>query len=323
MAANGMLVCSFYVKKRFSRSTDSLLALNQMIDFETPDGETVEFDNIFHLIHVFCHRYEGFSDDEKRQKVFSINRRSLIFDDFPTYSYCSFVVRSGGYGVEGDITDRITQRVTYRRSENEADVKEFRVVVYVPKDTGDVTVKKGILVFQSIASFGVKTITAAYLRAFFAEGGLTFETRSVSVRAFIEKLIEQGRLHKITLINNYVSPNPADNMLISTGREEKSYIQPTLKQEWLQRILSLFQAADETGVCEIPEGEEFDDISIQFKLGKRLRTVRLKYLDKLSIVEDIPDEVFAYREPSALIEYMVHTADAYKERMVFTSLIGA
>ena len=323
MAANGMLVCSFYVKKRFSRSEDSFLPLNQTIEIKPSEDETVEFDNIFHLIQVFCRRNEEFLDDEKRQKVFSIKRKSYIFKDCPTYSYCSFVVRSGSYGVEGDITDRITQRVTYRRSENEADVKEFRIVVYVPKDVGDVTVTKGILVFQSIASFGVKTITASYLRSFFAEGGITFETRSVSVRAFIEKLIEQGRLHKITLINNHVSPNPADNMLISTGREEKSYIQPTLKHEWLQRVLSLFQTADETGVCEIPDKEGFDDISVQFKLGKRLRTVRLKFLDKLSIVEDIPDDVFEDRDPSTLIGYMVHTADAYKERMIFTPIIGA
>ena len=315
MATNGMLVCSFYIKKRFARD-DEYFPLNHPFPIRQENGE-IEFDSVFSIIHAFCTQNGAILDDVKRQKLFSILDGSFYENDETTYHCCSFIVKSGNYGVEGDLTNRHTQQVTYRRSEDDADVKGFRVVVYVPKDIGEVIVKKGILVFQSIATYGVKTITTDYLKAFFAEYGFTLETRSVSVRAFIEKLIEQGKLSKITLINNKVSPNVTDNMLISTGREEKSYIKPKLKPEWIQRILLFFQRADETGIYEIPAEEGFDDISIQFKLGDKLRTVRLKYLEKLSIVEDIPNEIVQRDDPEAISCYMIQTADAYKEKMVF------
>lgn len=316
MATNGMLVCSFFLKKRFSRGEDTLLPLNQPYSFDRED-KVIEFDDFFQMITAFCQQKQEVLDDEKLQKLFSIQQRSYLEHDDATFHCCSFIVNSGSYGVEGDITNRYTQEVTHKRTEDEAEVKRFRVVIYIPKDVGDTSVKKGILVFQSIATFGVKIITTSNLKDFFAEYGLTFETRSVSVRAFIEKLIEQGNLSKITLINNHVSPNASDNMLISTGREETSYIRPMIKKEWLQRMLALFQRADETGIYEIPDGEGFDDISIQFKLGDRYRTVRLKNLEKLSIVEDIPDEVVRQGDPDTITRYMIQTADAYKDKMVF------
>lgn len=258
-----------------------------------------------------------YSDEEKRQKVFSIKEGSIKEHEDITYRCISFVVKSGKYGIEGDITNRHTQQIIHHRSEDEADVKEFTCLIYVPKDTEEVTVSKGICVFQSIATYGIKTITVDFLRRFFSNVNLTIITRSVSVRAFLEKLIEQGNLYKITMIRNRLSPNLADNMLISTGREESSFIYPTFKHSGLHKLLSLFDRADKTGICEIPDDMNFDDISIQFKLGESMRTVRLKTLEKLSIVEDVPDEVVRRDTNEPLIRYMIATADAYKEKMVF------
>lgn len=317
MTSHGMLVCSFYIKKRFSQGTNELLPLNLPFSVEIEEGKRAVFDDVFHMLSNFCLRNTFLSDDEKLQKVFSIKENSYQKFDEATHRSCTFIVKSGSYGVEGEITNRRTQEITHRMNSDEAPVKEFRVVAYVHKDAGDVIVTKGILVFQSIASFGVKTITLDRFRRFFAEYDLTIETRSVSVRTFIEKLIEQGNLYKITLIRNQLSPNTTDNMLINTGREEVSYIHPKLKQEWLQKILTIFQRADETGICEIPDEENFDDLSVHFKLGDHTRTVRLKYLDRQSIIEDIPDEIIRDRDENSLSNYMIQTANAYEARMVF------
>ena len=62
---------------------------------------------------------------------------------------------------------------------------------------------------------------------------------------------------------------------------------------------------------------DYDDISINFVLGKRQRTVRLRNLDKLSIVEDIPDEIVCKEDDVRLINYMIDTANEYKERIIF------
>lgn len=314
-----MLVCSFYLKKKFCREDSEVYNLNQEIIANTEETPEI-FSDFFALLSSFCEKNESFSDDEKSRKMFSVKAGSSSLQDTTTYRAMSFVIQSGSYGVEADMTNRHTMEISYHRTEDEADVKSFRCVVYIPKDTGTINVNKGIFVFQSIATYGVKTITIDIMKRFFSELGFTLETRSVSVQAFLQKLIDQGSLNKITLIRNRISPNPADNILISTGREEQSYIKPHLRQEWLTKILAIFEKADNDGIVEIPDDENFDDLSIQFKLGKSIRTVRLKNLDRLSIVEDIPEGIVTKDDDTRLINHMIATANAYKRNIVFEIL---
>ena len=316
MTNSAMLVCSFYLKKKFCRGDSEIYNLNQEI-VTNVDESPETFRDFFSLISLFCTKNESFSDDEKSRKMFSIKSGSLQSYDENSYRAMSFIIQSGSYGVEADMTNRHTMEVSYHRSEDEADVKLFRCVIYIPKDVGNVNVNKGIFVFQSIATYGVKTITVDTMKRFFSELGFTLETRSVSVQVFLQKLIEQGALRKITLFRNHISPNAADNILISTGREEQSFIKPKLRKEWLDKILKIFGKADQDKVIEIPDEENFDDLSIQFKLGKNLRTIRLKNLDRLSIVEDIPDGIISKQDESKLIKYMIETANAYKQNIVF------
>lgn len=314
-----MLVCSFYLKKKFCRGDSEIYSLNQEIITNVEENPKT-FTDFFDLLSSFCEKNTSFSDDEKSRKMFSVKSGSTSFKDATTYRAMSFVIQSGSYGVEADMTNRHTMEISYHRTEDEADVKSFRCVVYIPKDTGTVRVNKGIFVFQSIATYGVKTITIDIMKRFFSELGFTLETRSVSVQAFLQKLIDQGSLNKITLIRNRISPNHADNIIISTGREEQSYIKPHLRQEWLSKILAIFEKADSDGIVEIPDDENFDDLSIQFKLGKNVRTVRLKNLDRLSIVEDIPEGIVTKDDETKLVNYMVDTANAYKQNIVFEVL---
>lgn len=316
MVSCGMLVCSFYIKKRFSRKNKSVYNLNHEI-VSVADEEEISFSDIFDLVNLFYENSKDFVDDEKEKKMFSIKEGSKNMVETETYRAVSFIIQSGGYGVEADMTDRHTQEVSHHRTEDEAEIKSFHCVIYVPKDFGNVTVNKGILVFQSIATYGIKTITVETLRRFLGELGITLITRSVSVEAFLQKLIAQGNLRKITFYKNRISPNIADNILINTGREEVAYINPTFKQEWLSKTLRVFKKADEDKVIEIPDDDDYDDLSIQFILGERKRTVRLRNIDKLSIVEDIPDGIVDKNDDSRLINYMINTANEYKEKLVF------
>lgn len=308
MFNHGMLVCSFYFKKRFSQS-NLIYKLNHKIPEETP-----LYDDVTGIFRSFCEEHMQVKDDEKKQKLFSIKADSFKVYAYDTFRAISFVIISGDYGIEADITNRHTRTVVHHRNSDEANMQEFHCVAYIPYDAGKTLVKKGILVFESIASYGVKTVTTRHFRAFLANSDITLETRSVSVRSFMEKLISQDKLYRITFIRNHISPNQADNMLISTGREERSYIRPKFQPAWLQKFLSMFE---EGNVCEIPDGEDFDDVSVQFKLGDKQRTVRLKNLDRFSIVEDMPDEVVSETDDKKLIDYMINTADAYAEKMVF------
>ena len=233
MVNSGMMICSFYLKPRYAR-TEKLYLLNGR--YLTRDGERL-YNNVFDMLISFCSKHFKFADDEIKMKMFSIDEGSVETHNYESYQALSFTISSGAYGIESNITDRTTKQVKYRRTIDDADIKGFKCVFFVPKDTDGIKITKGIVVFQNLATYGVKTITTNYMKEFFAQLGLTFETRSVSVRAFIEKLIDQGSLYRVTLIKNRISPDSSDNIFISVGREERSYLKPSLKRDWLNKFL--------------------------------------------------------------------------------------
>ena len=230
MVNSGMMICSFSLKKRYSRGkTQDICKLNSRYNYTYENEAVISFSDVFDIFNTFCEQYYINLNDEKKSKTFSIEKDSIKYSDTDTYRTMSFTIISGAYGIESDMTDSNTNEILFHRDMHVADNKKFNVLVFVPRDVGEHSIVKGILIFQTIATYGVKGITIDRIKGFVKDIGLTIDTRSVSVSALIEKLINDGGLHKITLIKDVVSLNDADNMLISTGREEKSYIKPKLQ----------------------------------------------------------------------------------------------
>lgn len=319
MISSGMMIGSFFLKKSFSRGNEKIYNLNQKYEYIKEDDIVVSFTDVFEIIKLFCEENYLNSNDEKKMKTFSVKKDSVKEYNGDTYRALSFTVISGGYGLESDLTDSNTNKILFHRHAHIADNKKFNLLFFIPKDIEDTYVSKGIVIFQTIGTYGIKMHTIKKMKAFFINIGLTLETRSISVRTLIEKLIEQGNLYKITLIKNRISPNSADNMFINIGREEQSFIKPVLQSTWLQQLLFLFDGMSEDGIYEI-DGDEFDDIKVQFKLGEHTRTVGLKNIDKFSIVEDFPETIYknGRYDEQKLINYMIETANSYKEKMIFT-----
>lgn len=234
MISSGLLVCSFYLKKKFSRGNDNVIDLNRKINDEENNSE---YADIFELFNYFLNDASKTKDDERSMKLFSVLPETIKNYDSETYRATSFAVNSGSYGLESEITDRISGKIKYKRTRDDADIKQFYCLIYVPKDADGTSIQKGIMLFQTLSTYGIKTITTQEMKEFFSKKGITLETRSVSVRMFMEKIIENGSLTKVTLVKNSVSPDSSDNMFISTGREEKSYIKPKLKQNWINKFL--------------------------------------------------------------------------------------
>ena len=321
MVNSGMMICSFFLKKRYSRANvEDICKLNSEYTFTKEDESVVSFADVFELLDAFCEEHYTNVNDEKKSKTFSIEKDSVKYSDTDIFGTMSFTIISGAYGIESDMTDSNTNEILFHRDTHVADNKKFNVLVFVPKDVGDSSVIKGILIFQTIATYGVKSITVERIKGFIKNIGLSIDTRSISVSALIEKLINDGGLHKITLIKDRISLNDADNMLISSGREEKSFIKPKLQPAWLQKLLLLFDKRDKSAIYEI-EGEEYEDIRVQFDLGGRTRTASLSNIDKFSVIEDFPEIIYnnGRYNKEKLIEYMIDTAVAYKEKMVFTA----
>ena len=311
---HGLLICSFFFRKKYSRTDDEILMLNQEYEY---DGH--RYGNVFSLFEGFFNNYKELEDDEKLMKMFSVEQSSVKCIKRQGYTIVKGSIFSGSYGTESQITNKMTKKVVYRRGKEDADIKQFDFLIYVPEDYENNKVVKGIILFETIGAYGVKTITTNYMKRFFSEKyGLMMETRSISVRIFVEKLLKDNTLNRVTLVKNRISNDPADNMFINTGREEKTYIKPKLKQSWIDLLLEHLDGTNDDDIFEIND-EIYEDIKLSFSHEGRIKTVRLKDIDRFSIVEDIPSSVYDLStiNRERLGQYMEESANAYASRMVF------
>ena len=204
MINSGMMICSFFLKKSYSRGTDNVYMLNGGYDFTNDEGATISFDDCFKMFEMFCSNHHDNTNDDKKMKTFSVERGSVNNYDTDTYRAMAFTVISGGYGIESDLTDSNTNEVLFHRDTHIADNKKFNILLFIPKNQGETIVSKGIMIFQTIGSYGVKSFSLKKMQEFFMSIGLSLQTRSVSVKTLIEKLIEQGNMYKITLIKEQI-----------------------------------------------------------------------------------------------------------------------
>lgn len=314
MISRGLLICSFYLKKKYSRSENDVLGLNGEYEYDD-----IKYANFFDLLNGFINNFSEFANDEKSMKMFAIDKNSVIKQQKEGYTIASGIINSGAYGMEGDLTNKKTKEVVYKRSKDDADIKMFNYMIYVPKDFEEKHVVKGIMLFETIGTYGVKTITTQNLKKFFSEKyGLTLETRSISVRVFLEKLLKKDKLNKITLVKNSVSRDRADNMFYNVGREEKTFIRPKLKDNLINYLLEKIDGVNSNEVFEIDD-DTYNDVKITFSHSNRTKTVRLMDIDHFSMIEDIPERVYPNNpsDRSRLLDYMEITACQYAEQMIF------
>ena len=314
MISRGLLICSFYLKKKYSRAENEICELNQ--EYEYDENVYADF---FELFRGFVENFSELTDDEKMMKMFAVDQESVNQKIQDTYTVASGIINSGAYGTEGELTNKTTKEVVYKRGTEDADIKSFNYTIYVPRDKKKTKVTKGIMLFETIGSYGVKTITIQNMKRFFSEKyGLTLETRSISVRIFLEKLLKDDKLSRITLIKNSVSRDPSDNMFYNVGREEKSFIRPRLKDGWINKLLEKIDGKLDDDIFEIDD-EIYDDIKMTFSHSGRTKTVRLMDIDRFSLVEDIPESVYPRNitDRGKLLEYMEMTACQYAEKMIF------
>ncbi len=318
MVNSGLMICSFYLKKRGHRGFEVRHSLNA--PYTTRDGKRT-YTDVFDMFCSFCEKHIALLDDEDAMKVFSVKEGTVtMHNKAGAYRAMTFTISSGSYGIESSVTDRHTKKEKYKKTQDDADVKDFNCLVFVPEDDGEKKVTKGIMIFQTVAAYGVKMISTKQMRRFFGEAGLTFETRSVSVGAFMEKLIERGSLFRLSLIRNQISPDSSDNIVLASGREERIFHRPKLEKKWQDRLLRYARNPHSSNILEMGD-EVYADIKVTFKFNDGIRTVSMRDIDRYSVVEDVPQSIYhgGHGSPDELIAYMIGTAREYADRMVLTT----
>ena len=316
MVKHGLLVCSFSLKNRHSRGKEEdFLDLNGEYEYA---GE--KYNGFLDMFKTFVDAHKNLKENDDIMKVFGIQEESVEIEEDTACTVITCIVESGSYGMEGSIKDVKTKKLNYERKITDADDKFFQFMIYIPKGATEDKIIKGILLFEMIGAYGVKSITVTNMRDYFSnQFNLSLETRSVSTSGLIEKLVTEEKLYKMTVIKNNISGDDADNMFVTVGREERSYIRPKMTENLIQKLLAVIDKKDVDRVYEVVEDVDVEDIRFEFNYMGRTRTARLSAIDKFSMIEDIPDSIYSGNKTNydALKRFMKRTACEYGDKMVF------
>ena len=313
-------VCSFHLRKFNSKTNKDIFDLNKNISY-TNDNQEQLVTTVKEMFMSFSSSHSESQKDDDKKKTFSCNYLPTCDISTEKYNGYTFEIQSGYYGSSSTIFDVDTREKKYDVTPNDVAEKKFYLYVIIPKDNRRVTVNKGMLIFQNIGIFGIKTITYENLFRFFTDTyKISISCATISPELFVKKIVTNNNIKKMIMIKNHKSSTETDQYYSGFGSETRIIS----KLCFSDTIWDKIEAAINTfikGKANLFEFQniEYDKLKLSVKIGEKDRTIDLHNLDKLSIIEEIPDHIqdeSGYANLAQLSEYIKLTIDDYLKEMV-------
>lgn len=228
-------------------------------------------------------------------------------------------IKSGNYGVESEIVDKTTGTVTHVKSTTEANVLPFDFMLILPAGISYQTV----CIIQTQGIYGVKTQLeygfSEYIRNISIS--LKLHMGAIYPKAYVEKFLNEGILKKIRLFHYNIPNEMADRYGVVPGTRGKGAQKELIisspegfHQKTIQNIRECVR-----GIRKYSEIVEIDDmecseLKLDFKLGRKEKTISLTNLERVVVSEDITDNVILQNgnpTKESIIPVMIDTGIGY------------
>ena len=279
-----LTACSIWIREKKPKGKKNevkIMNLNKTIS-----GKEKNYDDFFDIIEEFCTEYKKYVKNKYDEKMFKIDTEEIVVEETEKFRYTYLNVRCGGYGIDADIVSTQNNKVTYKRKRNEAEILNFKIFFAVPKGED---VCKGIILFQNLGQYGIKTISTYYIRNFINDKlNLMAVIGNICPEIFVKKLLDCKAIKKIIYIRNNISDDKSDTEQIGYGKEERVITNFININGWKEKILSYLNSKN--GIYEF-ENIDYTGFKMQANINGRERMININNIDSLSIIEGIPNEV--------------------------------
>lgn len=225
-------------------------------------------------------------------------------------------VKTGEYGIESELVN-VTTGDVYKRTQDQADMMPFGFCIALPK--GEVS--SSVIILQTTGVYGIKTSLQRQLQECIAKTNSRWNIsfNPITPKAYIDRYFKNGILQKIRMIRYEIPEDISNRIGIDYGvrktKEERIIHKPLGFVERNSRILRewILGQRSHTNIIEI-EGYKYDDLKLEFSLGKITKTFNLGNLNSAIISEDITSKVNiigGHPEFDNLKQVMKNTAREY------------
>lgn len=319
MANLSLTACSFLLKKRNSRG-NYLFFEDKII--QKKDEQYSEY-NVAETFINFFNSYSEAIDDSDKKRTFHCEFQDSNYGETNDFLYVYCVIKSGTYGSASDIIDNHSRKIVYKKTANQTEERPFYLYVIIPKDSadGNVKVQKGMLFFQNVGQYGIKTVTTDYIKEYFTEKfDITFECKTIATKLFVERMIRQENVKQIIMVKNHKSGDGSDNFSKGYGAETKIIGHLKFDQTKWSKIKSKMDCFTQ-GRFNLFEfdGLDYDQLKLRVKINNNERTINMANLENLSLIEAIPDEIQmpdGHPNKEHLLAHFEKVADDYLSEMV-------
>lgn len=240
---------------------------------------------------------QKYTQDTQKEVVFQFDQIEtetvLNNDEQIEYTLLYGRVKTGEYGIESELVNVQTGGV-YQRSKEEADMMPFGFCVAVP--AGDIN--SAVIILQTMGNFGMKVSLQKHLQKCLTDINPDFRLsmRAIAPKEYLDRYFEHGILKKIRMIRYEIPQDISERMGINYGVkqtiEERIIHKPIGFIERNERAIQEWRRGQRsyTKIIEI-DGYGYDDLKLEFQLGKTTKTFNLGDLDSLVVSEDITNMV--------------------------------
>lgn len=312
--------CSFHIRKKNKKGRIEVCSLNKPKKYiDQEKREEKELKNFMEIIIDFWEKHREYSNHIEEQKLFSFDKNVKIEGEEANYRYFMGKINSGAYGIESKITDIETNKVVYEKKENDADIKPFYFFIAIPKENDKYEIEKGIIIFQNIGVYGIKTITMKYFNKYLDKYfKISIYSGNICPEIYVERLLNDNKINKLIVIKNNISKDVSDNIGIGFGRQEITYSKLTEVGNIKEKLIKYSKSKNR--IFEI-EDSKYDQVkvNIQDSAGK-IRMINLSNIDNLSIIESVPKEIRlsnGYPDQEKMLQHFKKVTSEYMEKMIF------
>lgn len=312
-----LTACSFMLKKSYTK--DEYYYLNDEICVEKE--ESTNNYTVQKMFYAFFEKYVNAIDDEEKKKSFHCLYENTNQGETEDFYYLYAVIKSGSYGSSSDIVDNDTKKVIHKVEPNHTVEKPFYLYVVIPKDNKRVKVQKGMLFFQNVGPFGVKTITTDYMKEFFSENfNITVICKTIASNLFIERILTKENVSQIIMTQNHVSGDSVDRMTMGYGVETRVIGKLSFATGVWEKIKDQINyfAKGKYNLFEF-NGTNYDGLKLKVNIGGRDRIINMNNIENLSLIEGIPDmvqDIDGHAKKELLLEHFKKVAIDYLKEMV-------
>lgn len=190
-----LTACSFHLRKANSKGTKEIYNLNMPLTLQKDDGTEETLPDLSEIFVSFFEKHKILVKDDVKQQSFRCEYNRENYRETADFRMFYAKIYSGVYGSSSDIVDGSTQKIKYKKKSSDIDTRPFYFMVIFPKDSENVTVQKGLFIFQNVGPFGVKTITTTLMQEFFSnEFKISLKCNTISPDLFIKKVIRKDNI---------------------------------------------------------------------------------------------------------------------------------